>query len=114
MAGLTTALTEFSTTGDSRTYTVPGHTAAKPRIVTQKRKVPAGAQSVAENTITVIRGTADSTGAVLPARVSLGVVSRFPVNGTEADMTAALVVFRDLVNSDEFTATVLSQNYLKS
>lgn len=40
MAAMTTALTEFSTNGDSRTYTTSGHTVSNPKLVTQKRRVP--------------------------------------------------------------------------
>jgi hypothetical protein len=113
MAAMTTVLTEFADNGNSRTYSLSGHGALKPRIVIQKRKVATTSTSSAEDTVDVIYGTEDSAGNILPGRTSFGAVVRRPVNGDDADATAALAVFRDIVNSDEFAAMVVSQNFLK-
>lgn len=111
MAGMTTVLTEFRDLGDSRTYLYTGHTASEPRLVIQRRKVPAGLQSVAESTFQVVSSTEDVDGAILPEKVIFEGKVRYPVHGAAADVTAALAIFRDIVASDEFTATVTSQGW---
>lgn len=113
MAAMTTVLTEFSTLGDSRTYTAPSHVVTKPVLVLQKRKVPVGNQVVAEDVITHLQGTVDSAGATLPQKVSFSCTVRRPVDGIAADVTAALALFREIIASDEFTAVVNTQNYVK-
>lgn len=113
MGALVTVLTEFADNGDSRTFTTSGHTVVKPKIVIQKRKVPLGAQSVAEISVAVVHGTEDSAAAVLPQKVSMGVTVRYPVDGIAADRTAALAILQDIVQSTEFAAAIESQNWLK-
>lgn len=114
MAAMSTSLTGFSNNGNSRTYTVTAtHTAAKPRLVIQTRKVPAGNQTVLENRISVIYATTDAAGNVIPDRDSFQVIHRRPINGQAADDTAALAVLRDIVASDEFTAMTTTQNLIK-
>lgn len=112
MAAMSTALTEFSDNGNSRTYTYTGHTAAKPQLVLQKRRVPSGNQKVLEDTVTVLDATEDDDGFVLAQKVSFSVVVRRPIDGQAADVTAALAVFRDIVAGDEFANTVDTQEFL--
>lgn len=113
MAAMSTTLTEFSTLGDSRTYTVSGHSVTSPKLVIQKRKVPAGSQTVQESTVSVIYGTVDSAGEILPSKVVMNAVIRYPVASTSTAITAALAVLKDIVASDEFAAMVTTQNFLK-
>lgn len=113
MAAMTTVLTEFSDNGNSRTYTLPNHSVLEPEIVMQKRKVPTGSQVVAEDTVTVLAATKDADGNVVPQRVAFTAIIRRPINGTAADVTSALGVFRDIVAGDEFANTVDTQEYLK-
>jgi hypothetical protein len=112
MAAMSTSLTEFSDNGNSRTYSLPLHTVLKPQLVLEKRKVPSGSQTVAEDTITVLTATEDSAGVKLAQRVSFTVTIRRPINGLQTDIDAALVIFRDIIAGDEFTNTVNSQEYL--
>lgn len=112
MAAMTTALTEFSDNGNSRTYTYTGHTASEPRLVLQKRRVPAGNQSVVEDTITVLSSTEDSSGELLSSNVTMSVTVRRPKNGISADVDAVLAVLRDIVAGDEFANTVDTQEWL--
>jgi len=112
MAAMTTVLTEFADNGNSRTYTQASHTALKPLLVLQKRKVPSGNQTVIEDTVTVLSATEDSDGAILPQRVSFSATVRRPKDGTAADVTAMLAVFRDIVAGDEFANMVDTQEYL--
>lgn len=114
MAAMSTALTEFSDKENSRTYTYTGHTASKPKLVLQKRKVATGNQVVIEDSIAVIAATVDAASLVLPQKISFEVIVRRPITGASADVTAALAIFRDVVAGDEFTATVNGQTYLKN
>lgn len=113
MAAMTTALTEFSDMGNSRTYAQAGHNALKPKLVLQKRKSPVGNQVVAEDSIMVVNATDDADGNVIAPRITFQVVVRRPLNGVEADVTAALATFRDIIAGDEFGTTVTTQNWLK-
>jgi type IV secretory pathway VirJ component len=110
---MATVLTEFSDSGNSRTSTLAGHTALKPRIVIQKRKVAVNDASSPEDIVSIVYGTTDAAGAILPAKVAFEVSLRRPVLGAPADVTAALAVLRDIVASDEFTAVTTTQNWLK-
>lgn len=112
MAAMTTALTEFSDNGDSRTYTQVGHTVGKPQLVIQKRKVAQGNQTVAETSISVISATEDAAGDALPSKVVFQAVIKSPITGIAADVTAMLAVFRDIVAGDEFSNAVTTQEYL--
>lgn len=112
MAAMTTALTEFSDNGNSRTYTYTGHTASEPRLVIQRRRVPTGQTSVLEDTVSVISSTEDAAGELLASKVNFSVTIRRPVNGISADVTAALAIFRDVIAGDEFTNTVSTQEWL--
>lgn len=113
MAAMITALTEFSNNGNSRTYTLVGHTASRPQIVLQKRRVPSGSQAVAEDSISVLFATVDSEGAILAQKASFEVKVRRPVNGATADVDAALAVLRDILAGDEFANTVSTQEFVK-
>lgn len=113
MASFTTAIVQFSDKENSRTYSITGHTVAAPKLLIQKRKVPATAQATSESTLNVVYGTTDAEGNVLQSKVNLGAMVRYPANGQSSDVTAALAVFRDFIASDEFTAMVNSQNYVK-
>jgi len=112
MAAMTTALTEFANNGNSRTCTYTGHATSDPRLVIERRKVPAGLTSVGEYLFQVISGTEDSSSEPLQSRVMFEAKVRYPVNGASADVTAALAVFRDIVAGDEFTNSVSTQEWL--
>lgn len=112
MAAQTTALTEFSTIGDKRTYTTSGHTVSKPKIVVCKRKVPVGNQTVSEFSVDVIHATEDADGLVLQQKPSMSAVVRQPINGDAADVTAILAIFRDIVAGDEFGNAVTTSEFL--
>lgn len=112
MAAMTTVLTEFADNGNSRTYSQAGHTALKPQLVVQRRRVPSGSQVVAESTIDVLSATVDSDGATLPSKVVFTATVRYPISGTQADIDAMLAVFRDIVAGDEFANTVNTQEWL--
>lgn len=114
MAAMSTALTVFSDNGNSRTFTATGHTVQKPKLVIQTRKVPTGNQVIQESKVSVIQATVDTGGSAIPERVSFQAVYRSPITGASADVTAALAIFRDIVASDEFTAVVNTQNFVKN
>lgn len=112
MAAMTTALTEFSDSGNSRTYTYTGYTAAEPRLVIQKRKLASGSTSVIEDTVSVVSSTEDAAGEILSSKVLFEMKVRRPLNGLAADVTAALAIARDVIAGDEFTNTVSTQEWL--
>lgn len=112
MAAMTTVLTEFSQNGNSRTSTVTGHTAIKPRLVIEKRRVPEGNQTVAEYSCKVVYATEDGDGAVLSNKVSFEAVVRYPLLGSSTDVTAALAIFADVISGDEFANSVATQEWL--
>lgn len=118
MASLSATLTEFADSGNSRTYTAASHTASKPKLVVQKRTVPTGNQTMTEFSGTVVFGVNDSDGGVAPQKVSMEAKVRYPVVAVDSSdlatqIAAALVLFRDFVASDEFGASVTSQNWVE-
>jgi hypothetical protein len=112
MAAMSTVLTEFSDSSNARTYTCPAHTAVKPLLVLQRRRVPVGAQVVLEDEITVVSTTEDSDAEILDQPITFSVKVRRSKHGIAADIAAALVIFRDIIAGDEFAATVDGQYYL--
>lgn len=112
MAGMTTVLTEFSQSGNSRTSTQPTHTAVEPKLVIEKRRVPDGNQTMVEYSVKVVDATTDAAGVILSNKISFEAVVRYPLLGTAADVTAALAVFRDIVASDDFANSVNTQEWL--
>lgn len=112
MAAMTTALTEFSNNGDSRTTTLSGHTVLKPKVVIEKRKVPVGSQVVSEYSVSVVNATENDDGEVLPQKVVIQAVVRLPIHGQATDVSAVLATFRDIVAGDEFTNSVDTQEWL--
>lgn len=112
MAAMTTVLNEFSNQGNSRTSTVTGHTAVKPKLVIEKRRVPEGSQTIVEYGVKVVNATTDSAGAILPNKVSFEAVVRYPLSGSSSDITAALATFRDIIAGDEFGVSVTTQGWL--
>lgn len=113
MASFTTTITEFSDRENHRTYEVSGNTVQKPKLVINKRKVPATITANAETHLLVVYGTEDAEGNPLAAKVVFDASVRQPADALPADVTAALAVFRDFVASDEFTALVNSQSYVQ-
>lgn len=113
MAVITTALVEFSDEKDKRTFVLPGHTALKPQMLIQSRRVAASPLASAHNRFQVVYGTVDSAGLPVSGRVAFDLDVRFPASGVAADQTAALAFFRELVASDEFAAAVTGQLYVK-
>lgn len=113
MAAMSAVLKEYATNGDSRTYTAVGHTYTLPKIVVQKRKLPSGSQPVAEASCAVVFGTTDPASLPLQPKFNFTVTARMPVDGNSTHRDAALVLFRDMVASDEFTAVITSLGFLK-
>jgi hypothetical protein len=115
MPAMATTLTEFSTNGDSRTYTTAGHSVSKPKLVLQKRRVPSGNQTVSENKVSVVHAALGPDDSVLPSKVTFSIDVRVPLNIKSGDTSVAdsLAILKDIVNSDEFAASVSTQNFLK-
>lgn len=109
---MTRKLIPFAENGDSRTYTLPGHTVLKPRQLVQRRKVAANKSANSELVVRVVYGTVDSLGVPLNNKVSLGANVSYPVSGIAADLDSAIADFRDYVASDEFVTSIKTQNWL--
>lgn len=112
MAAMTTVLTEFSDSGNSRTYSLANHSVTAPEIVVQKRRVPTGNQVVAEDSVDIVFATTDADSVALSQRVSFKVTVKRPITGQSTDVDDALAVFRDIIAGDEFGNTVNTQEYL--
>lgn len=112
MAAMSTVLTEFAQNGNSRTSTLSTHTAVKPRLVIEKRRVPEGNQTMIEYSFKVIFATEGVDGAILPNKISFEQVVRYPTNGDSADIAAALVILRDIIAGDGFASSVTTQGWL--
>lgn len=112
MAAMSTALTEFSDNGDSRTYTTSGHTVQKGKVVVNNRKVPVGNQTVSEFSCSVVHATENTDGDVLPQKVNMTAVVRIPIDGDTTDVAAALAIFRDIIAGDEFGNSVDTSEFL--
>lgn len=112
MAAMTTALTEFNDSLNSRSYFYTGHTALRPKLVLQKRRTPVGDQGVLEDTITILEATEDADGNLLPSKVSASVIFRRPQQGQAAEIANVKAILRDIVAGDEFNDVVDQQAYL--
>jgi hypothetical protein len=118
MASLAATLTEFADNGNSRTYTSAGHTAQKPYLVVEKRTVPVGNQTICEFSAAVVQAVNGAEGGIAPQKISMTASVRYPTLDADSSdlatrLAAALVLFRDLVASDEFGASVTSQNWVE-
>lgn len=115
MAAMSTTLTHFSTNGDSRIWTTSGHTAARPRKVIQKRRVPSQLNQSVISELRVQRTTIDPDDKALASQVEYMVTVKYPQNikSGETDVTDALATFRDIVASDEFGTMVSTQGFVK-
>jgi hypothetical protein len=60
----------------------------------------------------VVYATEDADGLVLSSKISFEVCARYPVQGTAADVTAALAIIADIVSGDEFANSVNTQEWL--
>lgn len=114
MAAMTTALTDYthSSNGNSRTFTLAGHTALKPKLVIQKRKTLEGNNTMAEVSFAVIVATEDGNGVVLSQKPSVEVKVRYPAEGTYSDVTAAHTTALDILGGDEWSAVMASLGWL--
>lgn len=118
MASLSATLTEFADNGNSRTYTSASHTASKPKLVVEKRTVPVGNQTIAEFSVAVVQAVNGADGGVAPQKVSMEAKVRYPTLDADSSdlatiIAACLVLLRDVVASDEFGASVTSQNWVE-
>jgi len=111
MAAMSTTLTQFNDRDNERTYFTSGHTTQKPKMVAVRRRTPKNGVGVAETTLVVYHATEDADGNVLPQKVAMEATIKDPILGTSTDRDAVLVIFRDIVASDEFTSLVSSQAY---
>lgn len=113
MSAMTTTLTEYADNGDVRTYVAPGHSTLKPALVIQKRRIAPVVNGAAEDSIKVVQGTLDAAGVPHPVKDSVEIVVRRSPSGVSADLTAAITLARDIINSSNFDAVVSGQTWLQ-
>lgn len=113
MASFTTPLEMYSSNGDSVTYILNDHTAQKPSLVIQSRKVANSASGNIETRVAVVRGTLDSEGALIPSRAMIDISGKYPKHGDFADVQACLATAIDLISSDEFLEALQKQTRLQ-
>lgn len=112
MAAMTTVLTEFSNNGNSRTSSLTGHTAAKPRLVIEKRKVPTAQGQMIEQSVKTVYSTTDAEGNILTNKITFETIARYPMDGVQADVDAARAIHSDITVGDEFANSVTTQEWL--
>lgn len=113
MAIITTAYKQFNDSNNARTWSLPGHTVLKPLLAIQRRVVPQGNKRTAKTELSFVAGTVDADSLTVAEKHRITVTVDTAVYGASADMTALLVLFREAIASDEFTAAVSSQDYVK-
>jgi len=113
MAAMLTPIDEYSNNGNSRTFVTAGHTMAEPELIIQKRRAATGTKNSTEQQFDVVFATKDVNGEVMNSKVLFSCVAREPVGGTSATFTAARDLFRDMVASDEWAASLASGKFLK-
>lgn len=113
MSQLTTPISEYSDNGNTRTYAVQGHLAAKPFLVIQKRSAPGGVNASTEMSFRVIKATTNAIGDIIPNKASVEVVVRCPNQGKPDDLQTAFTLAKEIIASDEFRASVTSLTWLK-
>lgn len=114
MAAQTTALTEFSTLGNSRTSLLAAHVVTKPALCIEKRSSVSQNSRVAEYEFSLIYGVNDASNAVLPEKLVLKCSVRVPIYMDDATVkTAAIAALRDIVAGDEFGVSINTQGWLK-
>lgn len=112
MTAMTTVLTEFSSERNSRTSTLTGHTAVKPKLVIEKRDVPEGNKIMCVQSFKVIFATEDVNGVVLSEKIAIEGSARYPKTGSVADVEAALVFAADIFIGDEWKNSITTQEWL--
>lgn len=113
MAALALALIEFSEEKNKRTYTLASHTATKPALLIQSKKVPQNGSALLGTDFKIVRASVDALGVPTSSKISLSFNGTYPVNCVIADIDAAIADFRAVVASDEFVTLVKAQTWVK-
>jgi hypothetical protein len=77
-----------------------------------------GNQTIAEFSVAVIQAVDGADGGIAPQKVSMEAKVRYPTLDADSSdfatiIAAVLVLFRDVVASDEFGTSVTSQNWVE-
>jgi hypothetical protein len=112
MTAMNTVLTEFSNSQNSRTSTLTGHTATKPVLVIEKRRVPEGNQTMIEYSYKIVKATTDENGIVLSQKVTSEHIVRYPTAGQADDVAAVLAFDVDITAGDEFANSITTQEWM--
>ena len=112
MAALATELVKQTEFDNTIKLMTGSHTVSKPQLVIQKRRVPSGNQTIAEDNITLVFGTVDADSKPHANNILFEVKLRRPFDAASADITAAKALLQDIVSSDEFADVIDSSLYL--
>lgn len=114
MTAMVTTLSEFADSGDTRTFTAPGHSVLQSYTVVQKRKVANTSQEAATDSLRVVRGAFDASGNALAVKTSFEVVIRRSPIVDATDLSEVKALFREIIASSEFDSVVDGQLWLSN
>lgn len=112
MANMSTSLVTFSENGNKRTSAAPSNTAALPRLILQQRSIASGVEGVSEMQHRVVFGAADASGLPIVQRISFLVLARIPILARSTEVDAAKALYREMIASDNWAASVAGQLWL--
>lgn len=106
---MSTALVFKSTINGAVTYTLPNHTAQKPRLLIQTGSEAVGKKRTSSDSIRLVMTAVDAEGTVLPEKDSLEIVIKRAAYGTGANLDASFkTMMLDIFGSDEFWNNVIA------
>lgn len=103
---------KFSTTEHSVTYTLPGHTAQKPRLVIFDRVIPVSSgkgSRVPQLRVRVIRGVNDANGVLLATRITHESTFRYPLGAVASEVIEDMAVLATIGSDTAFQNDVATE-----
>lgn len=112
MAALATELRKLNEYSDTLKLAISSHTAAKPRVVIQKRTTPSGNQVMLTDTVKIVYGTIHPDASPHEQNVILTLTMSRPKDGDLGDLYAARGLMSEIIACDEFVDIMNNQYYL--
>lgn len=104
--------TEYNDANNTRSWTLPGHTEAKPQVVIQKRRdIGVGDERKLESEYKTVFGTVDANGDPLDTKIQITTVARYPAKGAIADLQAAVDEHQLLTASSLLDGVIEKRTY---
>lgn len=113
MPEMATVLVQRSDAANSREWATPTHTLASPFVVKQRRVTPATPTARATDHVQITKGGLDSSGitTVIPAILRIEFTRQ--ANLSASDISAILVLAREILSSSNYDAVAAGQSYLQ-